>query len=74
MRQSNLIIMFDYFAPFFIRAIFIPNLLNSHLTKVKDVRTPIYEKYHLAREEGSRGLISLGLPFMKFGPIVALDY
>jgi hypothetical protein len=35
--------MFDYFAPFFnraifIRAIFIPNLLKSHLTKVKESR------------------------------------
>jgi hypothetical protein len=32
------------FAPFCI-----PNLLNSHLTKVKESRTPIYEKHHLAR-------------------------
>jgi hypothetical protein len=62
MRQSSSSsnLMFDYFAPIFIRArIFIRAsifsranfyLLDSHLTKVKESRTPIYVKHHLAQK------------------------
>jgi hypothetical protein len=65
MLPSSSNLMFDYFAPIFIRAIFyshhflfapffIPNLLNSHLTKVKESRTPIYGYLHsLGAKNGS---------------------
>jgi hypothetical protein len=34
---------------FLFAPIFIPYLLDSHLTKVKELRTPIYEKHHLVQ-------------------------